>query len=68
MFGTRCKGDRSSNGNYSSPWWLRSPGRYQNNPAAVGSNGSLEFNAVNYPAITIRPAIWVNLDSPFYQQ
>ena len=46
-------------------WWLRSPGRNQNYNYAtlVYDDGSLTYSKVNDYIPSVRPAMWVNLDS-----
>ena len=44
-------------------WWLRSPGSYKKGAAYVGPVGSRSDNYVNYSHYTVRPAIWIDLDS-----
>ena len=45
-------------------WWLRSPGEEQDKAVHVYFNGeALEHgNSVDYDAIAVRPAMWINLD------
>ncbi len=45
-----------------SPWWLRSPGTYQNSPVFVEDDGTVNPNgaiATNDCYCGVRPAIWV---------
>ncbi len=45
-----------------SPWWLRSPGTYQNSPVFVEDDGTVNPNgaiATNECYCGVRPAIWV---------
>lgn len=48
-------------------WWLRSPGHEQYDAARVGADGSLYYHDVRDSSGAVRPAIWVDLDSPFFQ-
>ena len=59
-----------SNGAWSSSegnccWWLRSPGRSQNNAAYVNDDGDLfEFGNLVYRAyFPVRPALWIDLNT-----
>lgn len=47
-------------------WWLRSPGRNQNSAAHVSTDGSLRCNFVNSAVDSVRPALWVNLESGIF--
>lgn len=47
-------------------WWLRSPGHEQYDAACVGADGSLYYHDVRDSSGAVRPAIWVDLDSPFF--
>lgn len=47
-------------------WWLRSPGHEQYDAARVGADGSLYYHDVRDSSGAVRPAIWVDLDSPFF--
>ena len=51
------------NGNCS--WWLRSPGNAQNFAVRVGQYGGvfLYGSNCNYSVVTVRPALWIELDS-----
>ena len=52
----------SSNGNCW--WWLRSPGRYDQDFAAEVSSGGFEINTcVNGGSDAVRPALWIDLNS-----
>ena len=44
-------------------WWLRSPGHYQNYAAAVLSNGMFHYGDVYVEIGTVRPALWMALNS-----
>ena len=48
-------------------WWLRSPGHEQYDAARVGADGSLYYHDVRDSSGAVRPAIWVDLDSPSFQ-
>ena len=47
-------------------WWLRSPGTYQDYAAIVYFVGSLDFNYVDSDSGSVRPALWVNLESKIF--
>lgn len=47
-------------------WWLRSPGYLQNYAAYVCPFGSLEYYDVNRASGSVRPALWVNLESTIF--
>ena len=47
-------------------WWLRSPGKIQHYAANVLSGGSLSSSYVNLDHGVVRPALWVNLDSDLF--
>ena len=47
-------------------WWLRSLGRNQNSAAHVSTDGSLRCNFVNSAVDSVRPALWVNLESAIF--
>ena len=44
-------------------WWLRSPGNYQYNVARVDPVGLLSKYEVNSDTGSVRPAIWIDLES-----
>lgn len=47
-------------------WWLRSPGGIQNYAERVDTDGSLFDYSVNYGSGSVRPALWVNLESAIF--
>ena len=47
-------------------WWLRSPGRDQDRAALVHAGGSLGRVSVNNDSSSVRPALWVNLESGIF--
>lgn len=49
-------------------WWLRSPGKYDDNAAIVSNNGDVNKygHNVGYGIVAVRPALWVNLDSGLF--
>lgn len=44
-------------------WWLRSPGKESNHAAFVNFAGEIYSNMVNNGYLSVRPAMWVSLDS-----
>ena len=54
---------KTSDGKRAGWWWLRSPGGYQENAAAVSFNGSFTSKYTDNDYICIRPALWLNLES-----
>ena len=44
-------------------WWLRSPGCHQSYAARVLPDGSLYYRSVRDDSGSVRPALWVNLES-----
>lgn len=50
-------------------WWLlRSPGYYQRYAAYVSSDGSLRDQNVDYGSASVRPALWVNIETDIFLQ
>lgn len=50
-------------------WWLlRSPGSYQRYAAYVSSDGSLRDHNVDYGSASVRPALWVNVETDIFLQ
>ena len=60
-------GAQTKNFTYGKPdtgwWWLRSPGEKQYHAAFVSYDGERHSNAVGNDYLSVRPALWVNLDS-----
>lgn len=56
----------TQDGEASGWWWLRSPGSRQNYAASVYSVGSLDFRRVSSAHASVRPALWVNLESGIF--
>ena len=46
-------------------WWLRSPGSDSVHAAGIDSGGSVDYGGfgVNYRAVAIRPAMWIDIGS-----
>ena len=49
-------------------WLLRSPGYYQRYAAYVSSDGSLSDQNVDYASASVRPALWVNIETDIFLQ
>lgn len=49
-------------------WWLRSPGSYQSSAAYVSPNGSLRDHNVDSGSASVRPALWVNVETDIFLQ
>ena len=47
-------------------WWLRSPGGSQDVAVHVDTTGALGWNHVNSESGSVRPALWVNLESGIF--
>ena len=57
--------DSLSGGNSAGRWWLRSPGSDQSSAMYVNNRGSGKDSHVYDLEISVRPALWVALDSDF---
>lgn len=55
--------NKTADGTDAGWWWLRSPGSSQFYAAYVGSGGSLYLNDVYYDSVSVRPALWVNIEA-----
>ena len=44
-------------------WWLRSPGEKEHHAAFVNFDGEIYSNAVGNEYLSVRPAMWVDLDA-----
>lgn len=62
----RCMAVAKNNGQRSDYWWLRSPGKEARNAAFVCNDGHLHLEGRRVVDTTygVRPALWVNMDSP----
>ena len=49
-------------------WWLRSPGSYRSSAAYVSPDGSLRDHNVDYGSASVRPALWVNVETYIFLQ
>ncbi len=54
---------KTEEGKMSGWWWLRSPGLFQFSAATVNSDGALDFGHVYDASISVRPALWVDIDA-----
>ena len=59
-------GYKTEDGRAAGWWWLRSPGRNQNQAARVARGGWIGYNHVDVNDGCIRPALWVNLGSDIF--
>lgn len=57
---------KTAEGNFAGWWWLRSPGSDQNIAAFVSADGSIGNYYVHSDSGAIRPALWVNIESPSF--
>ena len=58
--------NKTADGTAAGWWWLRSPGTHQDNAALVNTDGSLYGNHVNRDSVSVRPAVWINLESGIF--
>ena len=58
--------NKTTDSTYAGWWWLRSPATYQDYAAIVYFVGSLDFNYVDSDSGSVRPALWVNLESKIF--
>ena len=58
--------NKTADGEASGWWWLRSPGFNQSSAAYVYTYGSLNYSSVDYGRGSVRPALWVNLESGIF--
>lgn len=52
---------------YGTRWLLRSPGKQQDQAIIVESTGSMFYSRVSEYGIDIRPALWIDLNSAYFQ-
>lgn len=57
---------RTADGTDAGWWWLRSLSYSQRHAAYVSSDGSLRSSSVNDASGSVRPALWVNLESKIF--
>ena len=60
------KGYKTTDGEAAGRWWLRSPGLDNYSAADVGSDGSYDSTIISYLRNSVRPALWVNLESGIF--
>lgn len=60
--------DKTTDSTCAGWWWLRSPGTYQDYAAIVYFVGSLDFNYVDSDSGSVRPALWVNVETYIFLQ
>ena len=58
--------NKTADGKAAVRWWLRSPGYDLNLAAGVYTDGSLFYTSVSSTSGSVRPALWVNLDSGIF--
>lgn len=58
--------NKTADGTNAGWWWLRSPGIRQHDAARVGADGSLLDYYVYSDSVSVRPALWVNLESGIF--
>lgn len=58
--------NKTADGTAAGWWWLRSPGFYQGSAAGVRTDGSLNYYRVDDDSGSVRPALWVNLESTIF--
>lgn len=58
--------NKTADGTDAGRWWLRSPGFYQSSAAGVRTDGSLDYYRVDDASGSVRPALWVNLESAIF--
>ena len=60
---------KTSDGYYTGWWWLRSPGIHSNYAACVLTYGDVAYEygySVDYSGASVRPALWLNLESEIF--
>lgn len=58
--------NKTADGTDAGRWWLRSPGFYQSSAAGVRTDGSLDYYRVDDDSGSVRPALWVNIESTIF--
>ena len=58
--------ETSADGKAVGVWWLRSPGSSHKFAACVMDDGSLRRYSVSNGTFSVRPALWINLDSDIF--
>ncbi len=60
------KGYKTTDGEVAGFWWLRSPGFSHDSEAEVDTSGALFDNNASYGGGSVRPALWVNIESGIF--
>ncbi len=60
------KGNKTTDGSAAGWWWLRSPGDDQYDAALVLDGGSLNYLYVDDDRVSVRPALWLSLESDIF--
>ena len=58
--------EKTSDGTPAGWWWLRSSGYDQRRAALVASDGTLDSHDATDTDISVRPALWLDLDSDYF--
>ena len=58
--------NKTTDGEAAGWWWLRSPGGIQYAAVFVNPDGSLSCSNVDFARVSVRPALWVNLESGIF--
>lgn len=66
--GRKSPSKKTADGTAAGWWLLRSPGSYQRYAAYVSSDGSLSDHNVDYGSASVRPALWVNVETDIFLQ
>ncbi len=62
----KSKKNKTADGTNAGWWWLRSPGFNRNYAARVNDAGSLYSSLVDSDSVSVRPALWINLESDIF--
>ena len=58
--------NKTADGKAAGWWWLRSPGRSPSFVAVVRSDGAIYYNNADNNCGSVRPALWINLESDIF--
>lgn len=58
--------NKTADSTYAGRWWLRSPGYDQKLAAHVYADGSSGNRNINYDDVSVRPALWVDIDAGIF--
>ena len=64
--GAHTSSNKTEDGVAAGWWWLRSPGDYQRSAVNVDADGSLNYYGVDVDSLSVRPALWINLESDIF--